>query len=172
MVSMSHCPRGRSEILEKNPTGPQSGMRIRIAGIFLVFFAGCLGAQERPASTKVLANGMKIIALEDHRIPNIAFYLFFRIGSRNERPGITGISHFAEHMMFNGSKAYGPREFDRIMERHGGSNNAYTTRDVTVYSDWFSRSALDLILSMEAKRLGNLSFDPSTVQCTWDGISS
>jgi zinc protease len=55
-------------------------------------------------------------------------------------------------------------EFDRLMEKHGGSNNAYTTRDLTVYSDWFSRSALELVLSMEAERLRNLTFDPTMVE--------
>ena len=63
--------------------------------------------------------------------------------------------------MFNGSKQYGPREFDRVMESNGGSNNAYTTRDVTVYSDWFTKSALELMVSMEAERLNHLVFDPA-----------
>ncbi len=121
-------------------------------------------AREYPVSDHALPNGMKIIVREDHRIPNVALYLFFRVGSRNERPGITGISHFLEHMMFNGSKAYGPQEFDRVMEKNGGSNNAYTTRDVTVYSDWFSRRILDLVLSMEAERLRNLALDPAMVE--------
>ena len=55
---------------------------------------------------------MKVIIQEDHNIPNVALYFFYKIGSRNERPGITGISHFFEHMMFNGAKKYGPKQFD------------------------------------------------------------
>ena len=51
---------------------------------------------------------------------------FYKVGSRNERPGITGISHFFEHMMFNGAKKYGPKQFDIEMEKAGGHNNAYT----------------------------------------------
>src|SRR5215211_1296642 len=108
-------------------------------------------------TTHVLNNGMKILIEEDHDIPNVAMYLFFRVGSRNERPGITGISHFFEHMMFNGAKKYGPKQFDIEMEKSGGNNNAYTGRDVTVYTNWFPSSALTLMMDMEADRIRNLS---------------
>jgi len=69
-------------------------------------------------------------------------YLFYRIGSRNERPETTGLSHFFEHMMFDGAKKYGPKQFDVQMEKNGGRNNAYTTRDITAYTDWFPRTML------------------------------
>ena len=97
-------------------------------------------------------------------IPNVALYTFYKIGSRNERPGTTGLSHFFEHMMFNGAKKYGPGELDKVMEANGGSNNAYTTRNVTVYQDWFPRSALGLIFDIEADRIENLSFDPKKIE--------
>src|SRR5690348_15629140 len=119
--------------------------------------------QKAEVKTTTLTNGMKVLVQEDHSIPNVALYIFYRIGSRNERPGTTGISHFFEHMMFNGAKKYGPGEFDRTMEAAGGSNNAYTSRDVTVYQDWFPRSALDLIFDLEADRIENLSFDPKII---------
>src|SRR4051794_5172791 len=83
-----------------------------------------------PVEIATLKNGMKILIHEDHSIPNVALYIFFKVGSRNERPGITGLSHFFEHMMFNGAKKYGPHMFDRVMEDKGGSNNAYTSNDV------------------------------------------
>jgi len=66
-------------------------------------------------------------------------------------------------MMFNGAKKYGPGQFDKVMEAAGGSNNAYTTRDVTVYQDWFPRSGLDLIFDLEADRIRDLSFDPKMI---------
>src|ERR1700741_5573774 len=72
--------------------------------------------QEFPVATRTLKNGMKVLVQTDHNIPNVALYIFYRIGSRNERPGTTGISHFFEHMMFNGAKKYGPGKFDEIME--------------------------------------------------------
>src|SRR5262245_60174297 len=123
-------------------------------------------AQERNygVQTHQLKNGMRILVQEDHSIPNIALYIFYRIGSRNERPGTTGLSHFFEHMMFNGAKKYGPGELDKVMEANGGANNAYTTENVTVYQDWFPRSALGMIFDMEADRIQYLSFDPKKIE--------
>ena len=125
--------------------------------------AGCLMGQQN-IKTQTLANGMKVIVQEDHAIPNVAMYFFYKVGSRNEHVGATGVSHFFEHMMFNGAKKYGPKEFDRNMEKNGGSNNAYTSNDVTVYTDWFPSSALELMFDMEADRIGDLAFDPKMIQ--------
>src|SRR5260370_19372652 len=121
-------------------------------------------AQPADVKTETLANGMKIMIQEDHYIPNVAMYLFYKIGSRNEHPGATGLSHFFEHMMFNGAKKYGPKQFDVQMEKNGGNNNAYTTQDDTVYTDWFPRSALELMFDMEADRIRDLNFDPKIIE--------
>ena len=85
----------------------------------LLFFSFAVFPQSSVEDIKTftLENGMKIIVLEDHSIPNANIYLFYKVGSRNEYPGITGISHFFEHMMFNGAKKYGPKEFDRVMKQ-------------------------------------------------------
>src|SRR6266516_319919 len=123
-------------------------------------FAGPASAQSFPVETRTLKNGMKVLVQTDHSIPNISLYIFYRIGSRNERPGTTGLSHFFEHMMFNGAKKYGPGQFDFHMEKNGGNNNAYTSQDVTVYTDWFPPAALDLMMDMEADRIRDLAFDP------------
>jgi zinc protease len=120
-------------------------------------------ALQFPVATKTLKNGMKVLVQTDHSIPNVALYIFYRIGSRNERPGTTGLSHFFEHMMFNGAKKYGPGDLDKAMEANGAANNAYTTRNVTVYQDWFPRSALNLIFDIEADRIQYLSFDPKKI---------
>ncbi len=111
-----------------------------------------------------LENGLEIIVWPDHDIPNVALYYFVRAGGRNEYPGITGLSHFFEHMMFNGTSKLGPGEFDRIMEAAGGSNNAYTTNDITVYTNWFPRSALETIFELESDRLQHLKIDPESVE--------
>jgi zinc protease len=121
-----------------------------------------MGSQD--IKTQTLANGMKVIVEEDHAIPNVAMYFFYKVGSRNEHVGATGVSHFFEHMMFNGAKKYGPKQFDNNMERNGGSNNAYTSNDVTVYTDWFPSSALELMFDMEADRIGDLAFDPKMIE--------
>lgn len=121
-------------------------------------------AQNVEVKTHTLKNGMKILVSEDHSIPNAAMYIFYRIGSRNERPGTTGLSHFFEHMMFNGAKKYGPGEFDRTMEAAGGANNAYTTRNITAYTDFFPSSQLELIFDLEADRIESLAFDPKIIE--------
>src|SRR5271157_2734957 len=140
---------------------------IRYSGTALLLLCG-LGiavppvraqSQEYPVTERTLKNGMKVLVQPDHSIPNVALYIFYRIGSRNERPGTTGISHFFEHMMFNGAKKYGPGEMDKAMEANGGSNNAYTARDVTVFQDWFPHSELPLIFDIEADRIRDLSFN-------------
>ncbi len=110
-----------------------------------------------------LANGLRVIVWTDRDIPNVALYNWVRAGSRNEAPGITGLAHFFEHMMFNGTSTRQPGEFDKQMEAQGGANNAYTTDDVTVYQDWFPRTALDLVFTLEADRLANLAFDPKVI---------
>jgi zinc protease len=114
--------------------------------------------------TFTLKNGMKFLVLEDPSIPNANMYLFYKVGSRNEHPGITGLSHFFEHMMFNGAKKYGPKMFDREMEFNGGANNAYTTQDLTVYTNWFPASALEKIFDLESDRIANLSIDDKMVE--------
>jgi len=153
-------------------TRPTTWLAALAASVFLAAAAQPAAAQGFEIKTHTLKNGMKILVQEDHSIPNVALYIFYRVGSRNERPGITGISHFFEHMMFNGAKKYGPGEFDRSMEANGGSNNAYTSENVTVYQDWFPRSALELIFDLEADRIHNLSFDPEIVESERGVIAS
>ena len=99
-------------------------------------------------------------------------YYFVRAGGRNEYPGITGLARFFEHMMFNGTRDLEPGEFDRIMEAAGGQNNAYTSNDVTVYQDWFPRSALETIFEIEAERLQNLRFDDEAIESERGVVSS
>ena len=111
-----------------------------------------------------LDNGLRIIVWPDHDIPNVVMYNFVRAGGRNEYPGITGLSHFFEHMMFNGTKRRAQGEFDETMEAAGGANNAYTSEDLTVYMDWFPRSALEMIFDLEADRLHHLAIDPDVVE--------
>jgi zinc protease len=148
------------------------GIAAAILCAILFIAAAARAQQEYPVTTRTLKNGMKVLVQTDHSIPNVALYVFYRIGSRNERPGTTGLSHFFEHMMFNGAKKYGPGDLDKVMEANGGANNAYTTRDVTVYQDWFPRSALSLIYDMESDRIRDLSFDPEKVKSEREVVAS
>jgi zinc protease len=140
------------------------GFCFSFLSLILLTLPGATFTQTLNVRTHTLKNGLKILVHEDHSIPSVALYIFYRIGSRNERPGTTGISHFFEHMMFNGAKKYGPKQFDVVMEAAGGSNNAWTDYDVTVYQDWFPSSALELIFDLEADRIEHLAFDPKIIE--------
>jgi zinc protease len=129
-----------------------------------VFDSSTSAEVPREISSFNLPNGLQVIVWPDHDIPNVALYYFVRAGGRNEYPGITGIAHFFEHMMFNGTRKREQGEFDQEMEAAGGSNNAYTSKDVTVYMDWFPRSALETIFELEADRLLDLAIDPDVVE--------
>jgi zinc protease len=139
----------------------------RVLLVALVVLSFChveAWGQAVDVKTHTLKNGMKILVNEDHSIPSVALYIFYRIGSRNERPGTTGLSHFFEHMMFNGAKKYGPKQFDIVMEAAGGANNAYTTQNVTVYTNFFPSSTIELIFDLEGDRIENLAFDPKMIE--------
>jgi zinc protease len=111
-----------------------------------------------------LGNGLRVIVWQVRNIPNIALYNWVRAGSRNEAPGATGLAHFFEHMMFNGTSRHPPGEFDRLMEAQGGANNAFTSDDVTVYQDWFPASALELVLDLESDRVAHLAFTTEVIE--------
>ncbi len=137
------------------------------ASLLLLLFASLAQARV-PGAERIesvtLANGMTVIVWPDPDIPNVALYNWVRVGSRNEVPGITGLAHFFEHMMFNGTSTRPPGSFDKELEANGANNNAWTSNDVTVYQDWFPRSALELVFDLEADRLRNLAFDPSSIE--------
>lgn len=143
----------------------------RIGSLFIALGSAAAAAAPSPGvpgrdavRAITLANGMKVIVWPDRDIPNVAIYNWVRAGSRNEGPGITGLAHFFEHMMFNGTTRRKPGEFDRLMEAQGGSNNAFTNDDVTVYQDWLPRSALELVFDLEGDRIANLAFVPDVIE--------
>ena len=144
--------------------------RLLAVGLALAIAAGAAQAAPAPVAgadqivARTLPNGLKVVVWPDRDIPNVAMYIWYRVGSRNERPGITGIAHYFEHMMFNGTRTRAQGEFDRVMEASGGSNNAYTSADVTVYQNWFPASAMPVIFELEADRMRNLQFDPKVVE--------
>jgi predicted Zn-dependent peptidase len=122
-----------------------------------------LSEKDFPVAEHSLKNGLRIRLLQDTSLPVCTLYSFFRVGSRNERPGITGISHLFEHMMFNGSRKYGPKEFDRRLEAAGGTSNAYTSTDLTAYYEDFASEALPLVLDLEADRMASLVIDDASL---------
>ncbi len=111
-----------------------------------------------------LSNGLRVRLLEERSAPTVSYYTFFQAGSRNERLGLTGISHLFEHMMFNGSSRYGPKEFDRVLEARGGTSNAYTSNDLTAYHDDAASDALQTIVDLESDRMRSLALTPETLE--------
>jgi zinc protease len=111
-----------------------------------------------------LPNGLKVRLLSNRAAPIASVYTFFKVGSRNEEPGITGISHLFEHMMFNGSKRYGPKQFDRMLESHGGRSNAYTSHDMTVYHEEVAAEALEVVFDLESDRMASLAINDSSLE--------
>jgi len=107
-----------------------------------------------------LENGLKVLILEDHAVPAVSYFTFFRVGSRNEQPGRTGLSHLFEHLMFGGTPKHGAGEFDTAIESRGGESNAFTSEDMTVYHEDFPSDALPLVIGLEADRMAGLRLTP------------
>lgn len=110
-----------------------------------------------------LKNGLKVLIIEDHKAPLATFQIWYRVGSRNEPIGKTGISHLLEHMMFKGTPKYGSKMFSNIVQRNGGTDNAYTTRDYTMYYETLASDRIGLAIELEADRMVNLLLDPKEV---------
>lgn len=106
-------------------------------------------------SEHVLDNGLTVLILEDHRAPVATLQVWYRVGSRNERPGLTGISHLLEHLMFRGTPTHGKGEFSRLVKERGGRHNAFTSTDYTVYFESAAVQHLDLFLELEADRMAH-----------------
>jgi zinc protease len=113
------------------------------------------GLKEQVFET-VLPNGLKVILLENHKTPVITFQVWYRVGSRNEEWGKTGLSHMLEHMMFKGTEKVDPEEFSRIIQENGGNCNAFTSRDYTAYFENLSADRVQVALELESDRMQNL----------------
>jgi zinc protease len=111
-----------------------------------------------------LDNGLEVLILEDHAVPLATVQIWYRVGSRNERPGITGVSHFLEHMMFKGTPKYGAGQYSQLIQRYGGTQNAFTSYDMTAYYSVLPAARLELALELEADRMTNLLFDPNEIK--------
>jgi zinc protease len=132
-----------------------------------VLLAGCSSGSHTPSQSLPdplkldvtsfkLSNGLQVLVMEDDRLPVYSLYTFYKVGGKDERKGITGASHFLEHLMFKGTKTVAASKFDYMVEGNGGSSNAYTTNDMTVYHENMPTSTLELMLGVEADRMVNL----------------
>jgi len=118
---------------------------------------------EKP--TKVtLDNGLTLILKEIHTAPIISSWIWYRVGSRYEKPGFTGISHWVEHMQFKGTNKYPANQMDRMIAREGGVWNAFTHLDWTTYYETMPANKIDIALELEADRMINSLFNPADVE--------
>ncbi len=107
-----------------------------------------------------LDNGLQVKLVEWHEAPIVSCFVWYRVGSRNERPGITGISHWTEHMLFKGGKRYTKGQIFGATARLGGYNNGFTSNDFTAYYETLPAQHLEIALDIESDRMVNCLFDP------------
>lgn len=136
---------------------------MRIVTIITVLLATVMAAQAGelafPVEQHMLENGMMILLIPDHSCPSLTVQVWYKTGSRNERPGITGISHLSEHLMFKGTEEFPDNTFDKLIEASGGYDNAWTWVDNTAYYEVVPPDKLEMVLKMEADRSRNLTLD-------------
>lgn len=132
---------------------------VQLLCCFTFLVSVLFGRPEVAAATKVqefiLDNGLKVLMLEDHKSPVVTFQVWYRVGSRNEKDGKSGLSHFLEHMLFKGTPETKPEEYSRIIAKNGGQSNAFTSSDVTVYFATMSRDKIGIEIDLEADRMVN-----------------
>jgi zinc protease len=137
-----------------------SKMRLLIPSLFLLLSSiAPTQAQNFKVQEAALDNGLKVLLLEDHKSAVVTFQVWYRVGSRNEIDGRSGLAHFLEHMMFKGTKKTKPEEYSRIIAQNGGNSNAFTTEDHTVYFATMSRDKIGVEIELEADRMTNAVLD-------------
>jgi zinc protease len=118
---------------------------------------GTVTALASPVRETTLRNGLTVLVQPAHTAPVVSFMVWYKVGSRNENAGITGISHLLEHMMFKGTPRYGKGEIARTLQRHGASFNAGTSLDYTCYYEVLAKDRLEIAMDIEADRMVNAS---------------
>src|SRR6266704_7178338 len=141
-------------------------LRRALLGCFLALML--LGTPTAPAAEEAvteatLDNGLRILVLEDHRSPIATIQTWYKVGSRDEIPGATGLAHFLEHMMFKGTPTYGKGQFAQVVEENGGQDNAFTSQDVTSYYVNIAADRIDLVIELESDRMHNLKLDAKDI---------
>lgn len=133
--------------------------------------AGPLLLQAVPAAAQVfnpetftLTNGLQVVVVPNHRSPVVTHMVWYKVGAADEHAGKTGIAHFLEHLMFKGTESVPSGAFSKIIARHGGNDNAFTSSDYTAYFQNVAKENLDLVMKMEADRMAHLRLAPDDVK--------
>ncbi|MDD9725400.1 pitrilysin family protein [Roseovarius sp. SK2] len=127
-------------------------------------------AADDMVTTFSLKNGMDVVVIEDHRAPVVMHMVWYRAGSADENPGVSGVAHFLEHLLFKGTKNMAPGEFSSTVARNGGSDNAFTSYDYTAYFQRVAADRLELMMKMESDRMVNLQLDEEDILTERDVI--
>jgi zinc protease len=121
-------------------------------------------AQESKAFQFALQNGMQVLVVPDHRAPVVTQMLWYRVGAVDDPPGIGGLAHFFEHMMFRGTTANPGGAFSLAVARNGGEDNAFTTHDYTAFYEQIAKDRLRTVMALEADRIANLDLSDANVR--------
>lgn len=139
---------------------PYRGLKKNIYGLLLVlpfiFFMKAEAAMIDQVKETVLSNGLKVLLLENHKVPEVTFQVWYRVGSRNEAWGKTGLSHMLEHMMFKGTRTVTGEAFTKAIEEIGGNDNAFTSKDFTAYFENVPSDRVQVPIELESDRMRNL----------------
>jgi len=115
------------------------------------------------AETFKLANGMEAVVIPDHRAPVVTHMVWYRTGASDEPPGVSGIAHFLEHLMFKATESIPSGEFSKRVARMGGQDNAFTSQDVTAYFQRIAKDRLPVVMKMEAERMTKLKLEEKEI---------
>ena len=146
-------------------------MKISRILLILFFVLFHVKAHALDIAEYTLKNGLKVLVLEDHKAPTATFQIWYRVGSRDENVGKTGLSHLLEHMMFKGTKKYGPKTFSQTIQRAGGTDNAFTTKEYTGYFELLASDRIGLPIELEADRMRNLVLTKDAVLSERDVVT-
>lgn len=145
-------------------------MRRFLIGLTLACLAGLPARASDQVTTFTLDNGMDVVVIEDHRAPVVVHMVWYRAGSADERPGVSGVAHFLEHLLFKGTETLEPGEFSATVARNGGSDNAFTSYDYTAYFQRVAADRLELMMQMESDRMVNLQIGEEDIATERDVI--
>ena len=150
------------------------GVRARIACLIAVLLsvAAATAADAAVFDPKsfTLANGMRVLLIENHRAPVVSHMVWYKAGSADEPPGKSGIAHFLEHLMFKGTRTQPSGAFSKTVARLGGTENAFTAQDYTGYFQNVAAEHLETVMRLEADRMQNLVFSDAEVAAERDVV--
>jgi zinc protease len=140
------------------------------AAFIAVAATGAAKAQDTKIFQFALQNGMQVLVVPDHRAPVVTHMLWYRVGAMDDPPGLSGLAHFFEHMMFRGTPTVPGDQFAQTVARNGGVDNAFTTHDYTVFYEQIARDRLRVVMSLDADRMANLDLSDNNVRTERDVV--